>query len=231
MFTATLRAMLAHKVRLALTVASIALGVAFLAGTLVLTDTMHLAFDQLFGKVSAGTDAVVRAEAAYSQSDGISTSRAPIPASVLTQVRKADGVRTAEGSVTGYALLTDNSGKAVLTSGGAPTLGYSMPADPALRGDVKLLSGTAPSGTHQVAIDATSAEEHHIALGSTIKVLFNGPTQAFTVVGTVGFGGEKNLGGTTGAYFDSATAQQVLGAPGFFDSISVSADPGVTPAA
>jgi putative ABC transport system permease protein len=172
MFTATLRGMLAHKVRLALTVASIALGVAFLAGTFVLTDTMHLAFGQLFGKVSAGTDAVVRAEAAYSQSEGISTSRAPIPASVLTQVRQADGVRTAEGSVSGYALLTDNSGRAVLTSGGAPTMGYSLPADPALRGDVKLLTGTAPSGPHQVAIDATSAEEHHIALGSTIKVLF-----------------------------------------------------------
>jgi putative ABC transport system permease protein len=230
MFTATLRGMLAHKVRLALTVASIALGVAFLAGTFVLTDTMHLAFGQLFGKVSAGTDAVVRAEAAYSQSEGISTSRAPIPASVLTQVRQADGVRTAEGSVSGYALLTDNSGRAVLTSGGAPTMGYSLPADPALRGDVKLLTGTAPSGAHQVAIDATSAEEHHIALGSTIKVLFRGPTQEFTVVGTVGFGGEKNLGGTTGAYFDSATAQQVLGAPGFFDSIGVSADPGVAPA-
>ncbi|TDO52683.1 putative ABC transport system permease protein [Kribbella sp. VKM Ac-2527] len=230
MFTATLRGMLAHKVRLALTVASIALGVAFLAGTLVLTDTMRLAFDQLFGKVSAGTDAVVRAEAAYSQSEGISTSRAPIPASVLNQVRQVDGVRTAEGAVSGYALLTDNGGKAVLTSGGAPTLGYSLPADPSLRGDVKLLSGNAPSGAHQVAIDATSAEEHHIALGSTIKVLFRGPTQEFTVVGTVGFGGEKNLGGTTGAYFDSATAQQVLGAPGFFDAINVSADAGVAPA-
>ncbi len=230
MFTATLRGMLAHKVRLALTVASIALGVAFLAGTLVLTDTMRLAFDQLFGKVSAGTDAVVRAEAAYSQSEGISTSRAPIPASVLNQVRQADGVRTAEGAVSGYALLTDNGGKAVLTSGGAPTMGYSLPADPSLRGDVKLLSGNAPSGAHQVAIDATSAEEHHIALGSTIKVLFRGPTQEFTVVGTVGFGGEKNLGGTTGAYFDSATAQQVLGAPGFFDAINVSADAGVAPA-
>src|SRR5215207_4563923 len=229
MFTATLRGMLAHKVRVALTVASIALGVAFLAGTLVLTDTMHLAFDQLFGKVSSGTDAVVRAEAAYSQSEGISTSRAPIPAAVLTQVRKADGVRTAEGSVSGYALLTDNGGKAVLTSGGAPTMGYSLPADPALRGDVKLLTGTAPAGPGQVAIDATSAEEHHIALGSTIKVLFRGPTQEFTVVGTVGFGSEKNLGGTTGAYFDSATAQQVLGTPGVFDAINISAATGVTP--
>ena len=109
-------------------------------------------------------------------------------------------------------------------------MGYSLPADPALRGDVKLLTGTAPSGPHQVAIDATSAEEHDIAIGSTIKVLFRGPAQEFTVVGTVGFGSEKNLGGTTGAYFDSATAQKVLGAPGLVDSISVSAAPGVAPA-
>ncbi len=148
MFTATLRGMLAHKLRLVLTVASIALGVAFLAGTLVLTDTMHLAFDQLFGKVSSGTDAVVRAEAAYTQSEGTGTSRAPIPSSVLQRVRGVDGVRTAEGEVSGYALLTDNDGHAVLTSGGAPTMGYSMPADTTLRGDVKLRSGSAPSGLH-----------------------------------------------------------------------------------
>ena len=70
----------------------------------------------------------------------------------------------------------------------------------------------------EVAIDATSAEDNDIAIGSTIKVLFQGPTQEFTVVGTVGFGGEKNLGGTTSAYFDTATAQQVLGTPGFFDT-------------
>src|SRR6266540_1868995 len=230
MFTATLRGMLAHKVRLVLTVASIALGVAFLAGTLVLTDTMQLAFDQLFGKVSSGTDAVVRAEAAYTQSEGTGTSRAPIPSSVLQRVRGVDGVRAAEGEVSGYALLTDNDGRAVLTSGGAPTMGYSMPADTTLRGDVKLRSGSAPSGPHQVAIDATSAEEHHIAVGSTIKVLFRGPTQEFTVVGTVGFGGEKNLGGTTSAYFDAATAQKVLGSPGVFDAIDVSAEPGVSQA-
>ncbi|WP_406050300.1 hypothetical protein [Kribbella sp. NBC_00889] len=55
MFTATLRGMLAHKLRLVLTVASIALGVSFLAGTLVLTDTMRLAFDQLFGKAGLFT--------------------------------------------------------------------------------------------------------------------------------------------------------------------------------
>src|SRR3954447_9551525 len=231
MLTTTLRQMMAHKLRLVLTTASIALGVAFLAGTLVLTDTMGLAFEQLFGKVSAGSDAVVRAEAPYSATGGVGTSRPAIPAAVLESVKGVDGVRAAEGSVTGYALLTDTHGKAVLTSGGAPTQGYSMPADKELRGDVQLLSGTSPKASDQVAIDATSAEEHHITLGSHIKVLFQGPTRTFTVVGTVGFGGEKNLGGTTSAYFETATAQRVLGTPGQFDAIDVSAGDGVTQAA
>jgi putative ABC transport system permease protein len=228
MLTATLRGMFAHKLRLVLTTASISLGVAFLAGTLLLTGTMGLAFEQLFGKVSAGTDAVVRAEAPYTSAEGTSTSRGPIAASVLTQINKVDGVRTAEGSVSGYALLTDNDGRAILTNGGAPTLGYSMAADESLRGDVELLSGDAPDSPNEVAIDATSAEENDIALGSTIKVLLQGPTQEFTVVGTVGFGGEKNLGGTTSAYFDTATAQQVLGTPGYFDAINVAADDGLS---
>ena len=65
MFTATVRSMVAHKLRLFLTTASIALGVALLAGTLILTNTMGTAFDMLFGKIGAGTDAVVRAEAPY----------------------------------------------------------------------------------------------------------------------------------------------------------------------
>jgi putative ABC transport system permease protein len=225
---ATLRGMIAHKLRLFLTTASIALGVAFLAGTLVLTDTMGLAFEQLFGKVSAGTDAVVRTQAPYAASEGVGTSRAPIAASTLADVQAVDGVRVAEGSVSGYAFLTDNEGHAVISEGGAPTRGYSMAADETLRGDVELLSGVAPANGHEVAIDATSAEEHQIALGSTIKVLFQGPTEEFTVVGTVGFGGEKDLGGTTSAYFDSRTAQEHLGTPGFFDTIDVSGQRGVS---
>ena len=176
MFASTLRGMIAHKVRLVLTTASIALGVAFLAGTLILTDTMSLAFTQLFGKIGAGTDAVVRTEAAYKQAEGSGLTRGPISASVLDQVKAVDGVRVAEGSVTGYALLTDTEGKAVLTSGGAPTQGYSMPRDVTLRGDVDLSSGHAPRGPHEVVIDATSAEKHDIALGSDINILFRGPT-------------------------------------------------------
>ncbi|MFC4784474.1 ABC transporter permease [Nocardioides sp. MAHUQ-72] len=231
MWTATFRSMVAHKLRLVLTASSIALGVALLAGTLILTNTMGLAFEQLFGKIGSGTDAVVRTEAPYTSTEGVGTEHGPIKASVLDRINQVDGVRAAEGSVSGYALLTDNDGRAITTNGGAPTNGYSMPADEDLRGDVELLSGTAPTNGHEVAIDATSAEDHDIAVGSTIKVLLQDSTREFTVVGTVGYGnGVKDLGGTTSAYFDTATAQKVLGTPGTFDSIDVSADPGVSQA-
>ncbi len=227
MWTATVRSMLAHRLRLALTTASIALGIAFLAGTFILGDTTKAAFDELFAKVSSGTDAVVREKAAYTQSEGAGTSRAPIDASVLDQVRAVDGVRVAEGESSGYALLTDNDGEAILPSGGAPTMGYSMPLDESLRGEVRILDGAAPTGPAEVAIDATSAEDNDVAVGSTIKVLFNGPTRQFTVVGTVGYGDEKDLGGSTSAYFDPVTAQRVVGTPGAFDQIDVKAEDGV----
>jgi putative ABC transport system permease protein len=231
MWTATVRGMLAHKLRLFLTTASVALGVAFLAGTLMLTDTIKVAFDQLFGKVSSGSDAVVRTATAYDTADGVSVDRSPISASVLAKVTSVDGVAAAEGYVSGYALLTDNKGKAILAVGGAPTMGYSLPTDIALRGDVHVRTGHAPTRSTEVAIDATSAEKRHIALGSQIDVLFRGPTQRFTVVGTVGYGSEKDLGGTTAAYFDNATAQKVLGTPGFFHEIDVRGDGTVSDAA
>jgi putative ABC transport system permease protein len=231
MWTSTFRSMTAHKLRLLLTTASIALGVALVSGTLILTNTMGIAFDQLFGKIAAGTDVVVRTEAPYTTTEGVGTTRGPIPAPVLEDVLQVDGVRTAEGAVSGYALLTDTDGKAITTTGGAPTNGYSMPADRQLAGDIELLSGHAPRGPREVAIDATSAEDHDIPLGSTIKVLFQGPAQELTVVGTVGYGdGIKDLGGTTSAYFDTDTAQRVLGTPGRFDSIDVSAEDGVSQA-
>src|SRR5437588_10862583 len=96
-----------------------------------------------------------------------------------------------------------------------------MPADVKLRGDVHLLSGRAPAGAHEVAVDASSAVDHHLALGSNIRILFRGPSETFTVVGTVGFGHEKSFGGTSSAYFAGATAQRVLGTSAAYDEIQV----------
>jgi putative ABC transport system permease protein len=55
-----LRGLMAHKSRLITTFLAVSLGVAFVSGVLVLTDTVNRTFDDLFSDVYAETDAVVR---------------------------------------------------------------------------------------------------------------------------------------------------------------------------
>src|SRR3954469_4404581 len=230
MLSATIKGMLAHKLRLVLTATSIALGVAFLAGTLMLNDSMQRAFDNVFGSINSGTDVAVRADAGDVKTDNPDDSRPPIPASVLPLVRGVDGVAEAEGSVRGYALLIGSDGKPIQPQG-APTLGGNLASDPAMRGDIALRTGRAPVRPGEVAIDASSAKKGDLAVGSTAKVLFRGAPETFTVVGTVEYAGEDDLGGSTSAYFDLPTAQRVLGKRGVYDSISVKSDGSVSDAA
>ena len=65
MLHATLKSLLARKLRLGLTALSIVLGVGFVAGTFVLTDTMNKAFDDLFAQAASGSDVIVRATSAF----------------------------------------------------------------------------------------------------------------------------------------------------------------------
>jgi putative ABC transport system permease protein len=225
MLSTTIKGMLAHKLRLLLTGTSIALGVAFLAGTLILNDSMQRAFDELFASVSSGTDTVVRAES--SGEDTVSADRAPLPTQLLDEVRDVEGVAVAEGTVEGYALLTDSNGKPIQPNG-APTLGGNLSESPDLRGDVTLRSGRAPQAPDEVAIDATSAKDGMLELGSETKILFQGPARTFTVVGIVGYGDQDDLGGSTAAYFEFGIAQRLLGNSGTFDTIAVKAVDGTS---
>ncbi|HSJ19391.1 MAG TPA: FtsX-like permease family protein [Nocardioidaceae bacterium] len=225
MLLATVKGMLGHKLRLILTASSIALGVAFLAGTLMLTDSMERAFDEMFADATSGTDVVVRAESDLAAGSG--GDRPPLPGELLQTVRTADGVAVAEGSVSGYALLTGSDGKPIQPQG-APTTGTSMPGDPGLRGDLTLRSGRAPQREGEVVIDATSAEKGDLAVGDETRVLFQHGPETFTVVGVAGLGEQDDLGGSTTAFFDLATAQRVLGKVGVFDSVVVKATDGIS---
>ena len=77
MWRVTIRGLLAKKLRLFTTALAVTLGVAFMAGTLVLTDTMGKVFDDLFADVNAGTDAYVRGETVFESDFGDVRSRIP----------------------------------------------------------------------------------------------------------------------------------------------------------
>ncbi len=126
MWNMTIKGLVAHKLRLALTALAVVLGVAFMTGTMVLTDTISRTFDALMADVYDGTDAVVRAQAPFgSGNDG---PREAIPSSILAPVQQAAGVKAAEGAVSGYAQVVGTDGKAIGDPGrGAPALGLSWP--------------------------------------------------------------------------------------------------------
>ena len=225
MWKATLKGLLAHKLRLALTALAIVLGVGFVAGTYVLTDTINRTFNDLFKQTTKGIDVAVRAKASFSNEGN--QQRTPMPASLLDQVKAVPGVKAAEGSVNGYAQFIGKNGKPV-TTGGAPTLGVSLTTTPELQAAATVRAGRLPSGPGEVAIDAHTAQKQGFHVGDRVRLLFQGPPGEYTVSGILGFGQADNLAGATLAGFDLATAQRVLHREGVYDEIDVVAAPGVS---
>ncbi len=223
MWKVTVKGLLAHKLRLALTALAIVLGVTFVTGTLVLTDTLHNTFTTLFGHVYQNVDLEVRGKAAFSTNSGAAV-RKPIPESVLASVRSVPGVGYAEGTVSGYAQFVAPDGKAVST-GGAPTIGLSFDPNPRLS-VLRVVSGAGPTRPDQVAMDQATAQKYHVGVGERVRVLLAGPPRTFTVSGIVAFGSAGNLAGATLAAFDLPTAQVLFGKVGQFDAVDVLVAPG-----
>ncbi len=223
----TLKGLLAHKLRLALTALAIILGVTFISGTFVLTDTLQSTFNTLFGTIYAKVDFQVRG-AAQLGSGGDAT-RNPLPESVLGTVRRVPGVAVADGQVQGYAQFVARDGKAIAT-GGAPTLGVSFDPYPQLSA-LHLVAGGPPAGPDDVAMDAGTAQKYGFGVGQRVRVLSVGAPRTFTITGIVQFGTASNLAGATLAAFTLPTAQALALRPGQLDDINVLTSPGASQAA
>jgi putative ABC transport system permease protein len=222
MWKVTIKGLLAHKLRLALTALAIVLGVTFIAGTFVLTDTLHNTFDTLFGNIYQNIDYQVRGVAQFGS--GGTATRNPVPESVLAKVKAVPGVEAADGSVQGFAQYIGHDGKAIDT-GGAPSIGLSFDPNQQISA-LHLVQGRAPTTPHDVVMDLGTAQKHDFSVGDRVRILLPGPTRTFTITGIAKFGTADNLAGATLAAFDTPTAQALLGRVGQFDSINVVAKPG-----
>ncbi|HEY7659521.1 MAG TPA: FtsX-like permease family protein [Actinomycetota bacterium] len=225
MFRAAIRSLLGRKVRLLLTGLSVVLGVGFMAGTFVLTDTMTRAFNELVGTSYSSIDVLVRSSNAFTAQTSSFEEREPMPESVLGEVQAVPGVAEAVGDVLGYAQIVDPTTGKVIGTLGPPTAASGWND---VNGFTLRPGGSPPSGPDQVVIDAATAEAHDIQVGDRVEILFEGPPGEFDVVGVAGYGDVDSLFGATWALFDLPTAQQVLGREGELDSVSVVAEPDVS---
>jgi putative ABC transport system permease protein len=227
MWKVTIKGLLAHKLRLGLTALAIVLGVTFISGTFVLTDTLHNTFTELFGNIYSKIDFQVRGVAQLGS--GGNAVRNQLPESLLATVRGVPGVSAADGQVTGYAQFINHDGKAIQT-GGAPTLGVSFVSDPRLS-SLHLIAGGPPTTPDEVVMDAGTAQKYDFSVGQQVRILTAGPTRTFTITGIAEFGTANNLAGATLAAFTLPTAQAIAQEIGKLDTINVVAAPGASKSA
>lgn len=223
MLRATLRSLLARKLRLLLSGTAIVLGVTFVSSALTLTDTLGRVFDQLFTDVNANTSVVVRGTEQFDRGG-----RTGVPTPLLDRVREVDGVRAVAGDVAGYAQLVGRDGRAYRT-GGAPTFGLAFDADPATS-PLTLRAGAPPRGEGQVAVDAVTARATGFGVGDQVRVVLADGERRSRITGVFGFGANDAIGGASLLAFDPAVAQRLLARPGQYDALRIAAQPGVDPA-
>lgn len=228
MIRLSLRRLTADKRRALGSGLAIILGVAFLAATLVLGDTMRAGFEGLFGQANAGIDLAVRNGDGIGSPGDESFRRGPTDGSLVAELGRVPGVAAVAAQSEGVAQIIDTDGQAI-GGGGPPTVGSAWIDDPELN-PYRIREGRGPARSGEVVIDALSAETGEIALGDTIEVRVPDVLEV-KVVGIAGFGGRDSMAGTTLAAFDPATAQRWFAGPGQVSSILLRAEGGTSPEA
>ena len=225
MIRVILRSLLARKVRLLMSGLAVVLGVAFVAGSLTLTDTLGRVFDNLFVTVNAKTAVEIRGPVAIDGATGPTVVRKPVPTSLLASVAAVPGVRGVTGDVGGYAQILRKDGTAFST-GGPPALGLNYDANPATSA-FTIRQGRPPMGPGEVALDVTTAKKAGFVAGDQMTVLLASGRQRVMVTGTFGLGSNDNVGGASIVAFPQAQAERLLGRPGEYDDLRVAAADGV----
>src|ERR1700722_5226664 len=230
MLGVSLRSLLSHKLRLALTTIAVILGVSFVAGTFILTDTINATFTGIFNTADAGVAVTVHGHAIAGTGKGVGGGQNhPVPTSLLATVRAVPGVKDAVGNIfRNGATLIGTNGKPI-GGNGPPTFGASWITDSGIS-PYHLRGGKPPTQPTDVVVDAGTAAKNHLAVGQSIPIVFQGGIeQHFTIPGIPGYGSsEQHVGGATIVLFSEATAGQVMNTQGKYDSILVSAESGVT---
>jgi putative ABC transport system permease protein len=218
-----LRGLAQRKLRVLLTGIAIALGVALMAGTYILTDTINHAFAEVFSTAFRNKAVVVTPQEALGR--GSRSQASEISDATLARVRAVSGVAAVSGGISSHAALLTTAGKR-LTTGSAP--GLINAVQPPRFASFTAARGHLPSAADEVAIDQSTAAREHLTLGQRIVIAGRAPARTYTISGIARFAGSESFGGTSVALLVPLQAQYVAEKQGEYDSINVATSPGVS---
>lgn len=225
-----LRGLRARKLRTALTALAIVLGVAMVTGSSVLGATMKQSFDVVFQSAYERTDVIVSGKPIVDWSE---SGAATLPASAVGEIADVPGVARAAGAIFDFsgnspsAIVLDADGTKI---SGDPSFVLGFRSDDARFNPLTLQEGRWASVDGEVVLDSSTAGDHGIGVGNTVRIAALTPAAPFRVVGLGRFGEISSLGGATMAVFDLSVAQRLLHKEGRLDLVSIAADDGVAPA-
>jgi putative ABC transport system permease protein len=226
MLKATLKSLLARKLRLTLSTLAVVLSVMFVSGSLVLTDTLGRTFDNLFANIYTYTDVQVSSKQEVNDNAGGGSN--PFPASTVDQVAKVDGVAKATGQVFLNGAIPIGRNNKVVANQTGQQFGANWTGVNEL---VQLPDGRAPQADDEVVINRGLAEAAQYAVGDSIDVITRDKQRAtYKIVGLMTYaGGRNSMGGESTVFFTTPKAQgSMLGGLDQFNVIDVKAAPGVT---
>jgi putative ABC transport system permease protein len=227
MLTLTIKQLAARKLRLLTTAFAVLLSVAFMAGTVVFTDTIGATFDSALAEADEGVDAYVRTPSEIDRGYGEPGPR--LDASLAQTVASVDGVDETALRINGFAQLVGPNGEPVGDISKNPAFGTNWVTVDDLN-PYELASGHPPANDGEIVIDKASADKAGYQLGDVATVLTKSAPRKFTIAGIATFGTADSPAGATAVLFTDTAATELLAAPGQADAIAVTADPGATQA-
>jgi putative ABC transport system permease protein len=225
MTTVALKGLLGRKTRAILTALAIVLGAGMVSGTFIFTDTLNKAFAGVFSNSYKQASVVVGGRQIVTDAATAPT----VPASLLPKIEAVPGVEAVSGEFLFDTVKLVRASGQTIEANGAPQFGFGVDTTDTRFNSLALTAGRWPSGEGEIAIGATTAAAEHYAIGDRIGAKGDGSVRRYTITGLVEIPG-VSTGSATLAAFDVPTIQALLGKKGRFDSVSVIAASGVTPA-
>jgi putative ABC transport system permease protein len=220
-----LRGLAARKLRAFLTAAAIFFGVAMVAGTLILTDTINNSFDNIFASANEHTDVTVKPTETVEDSRG--GDPPAFSADLLPRVRGVSGVEDAAGSIFDYSIaILNDKGKRIGPQGPPHIAASTLPAGFT---PWTYTRGSKPQRPDEVAFDNITTKEEKYEIGERVRVAGAGGVKSYRIVGVGKFGDGKALGGASIAQFTLDEAQRLTKKTGKLDEILVAGQKGLSP--
>jgi len=210
----------ARKVRALGTTVAVVIGVAFVAGSYVLTDTIFAAFDEIFNDSLKGTSVVITAKNPVEQENGEVPT---IPASLLPKAQRTAGVKLAAGAIFTPGGFFDSEGEKIGNKFAPKFISSRLPDG---LESLTYVDGHPPRGPTEASLDEAAAESSGIELGEEIRLIGQGSARSLRLVGFTHLG-EASFGGASIAQVTLPVAQGLTHKVGRFDQISVAARKGV----